>query len=60
MSLFQRITIALARSPMMGRSMRAMAARSSLARRFVGGADVEAAVQDVEDVPAELPTEEVN
>lgn len=45
MSLFQRTTIALARSPMMGRAMRAMAARSSLARRFVGGADVEAAVQ---------------
>ncbi|WP_315140304.1 proline dehydrogenase family protein [Achromobacter marplatensis] len=45
MNLFQRTTIALARSPMMGRAMRAMAARSSLARRFVGGADVEAAVQ---------------
>ncbi|CAB3686493.1 proline dehydrogenase family protein [Achromobacter pestifer] len=45
MSLFQRTTIALARSPTMGRAMRALAARSSLARRFVGGADVDAAVQ---------------
>lgn len=45
MSIFQRTTIALARSPLMGRAMRAMAARTSLARRFVGGADVEAAVQ---------------
>ncbi|WP_454668605.1 proline dehydrogenase family protein [Achromobacter kerstersii] len=45
MSIFQRTTIALARSPLMGRTMRAMAARTSLARRFVGGADVDAAVQ---------------
>ncbi|WP_447577440.1 proline dehydrogenase family protein [Achromobacter kerstersii] len=45
MSILQRTTIALARSPLMGRTMRAMAARTSLARRFVGGADVDAAVQ---------------
>lgn len=45
MSIFQRTTIALARSPLMGRAMRTVAARSSLARRFVGGADVDAAVQ---------------
>ena len=45
MSIFQRTTIALARSPWMGSAMRAMAARTSLARRFVGGADVAAAVQ---------------
>lgn len=45
MSIFQRTTIALARSPWMGSAMRAVAARTSLARRFVGGADVAAAVQ---------------
>lgn len=45
MSIFQRTTIALARSPWMGRAMRTVATRSSLARRFVGGADVDAAVQ---------------
>lgn len=45
MSIFQRTTIALARSPAMGRAMRAVAARTSLAQRFVGGADVDAAVR---------------
>lgn len=45
MSMFQRTAIALARSPVAGRAMRALAARSSLAGRFVGGADVEAAVR---------------
>ncbi|MCZ8408078.1 proline dehydrogenase family protein [Achromobacter dolens] len=45
MSLFQKTAIALARSPGAGRAMRALAARTSLARRFVGGADVEAAVR---------------
>ncbi|NMU93427.1 proline dehydrogenase [Achromobacter ruhlandii] len=45
MSLFQKTAIALARSPGVGRAMRALAARTSLARRFVGGADVEAAVR---------------
>nr|WP_314362587.1 proline dehydrogenase family protein [uncultured Achromobacter sp.] len=45
MSIFQRTTIALARSPVMGRAMRAVAARSSLAQRFVGGTDVHAAVR---------------
>ncbi|MFY3131975.1 proline dehydrogenase family protein [Achromobacter ruhlandii] len=45
MSLFQKTAIALARSPGTGRAMRALAARTSLARRFVGGADVEAAVR---------------
>ncbi len=44
MSIFQRTTIALARSPAAGTAMRAIANRSSLARRFVGGASVEAAV----------------
>ncbi|MEN4922311.1 proline dehydrogenase family protein [Achromobacter spanius] len=45
MSIFQRSTIALARSPAVGGAMRAMAARSSLARRFVGGADLESALR---------------
>jgi len=45
MSIFQRTTIALARSPAAGRAMRAIARRSSLARRFVGGASVDEAVQ---------------
>lgn len=45
MSIFQRTTIALARSPAMGRAMRAVAARTSLAQRFVGGADVDTAVR---------------
>jgi len=45
MSLFQRTAIALARNPVAGRAMRALAARSSLAGRFVGGADVDAAVR---------------
>ncbi len=45
MSMFQRTAIALARSPGVGRAMRAMAARTSLAARFVGGADVDAAVR---------------
>ena len=45
MSIFQRTTIALARSPAMGRAMRVVAARTSLAQRFVGGADVDAAVR---------------
>lgn len=45
MSIFQRTTIALARSPAMGRAMRSVAARTSLAQRFVGGADVDAAVR---------------
>ncbi|MFP3711708.1 proline dehydrogenase, partial [Paraburkholderia sp. SIMBA_009] len=45
MSLFQKTAIALARSPDAGRAMRALAARTPLARRFVGGADVEAAVR---------------
>lgn len=45
MSMFQRTAIALARNPVAGRAMRALAARSSLAGRFVGGADVEAAVR---------------
>ncbi|MFP3745450.1 proline dehydrogenase family protein [Achromobacter sp. SIMBA_011] len=45
MSLFQKTAIALARSPGAGRAMRALAARTPLARRFVGGADVEAAVR---------------
>lgn len=45
MSIFQRTTIALARSPAVGQAMRAMAARTSLARRFVGGADVHEAVR---------------
>ncbi|MFD4840992.1 proline dehydrogenase family protein [Achromobacter sp. NPDC058515] len=45
MSIFQRTAIALARSPGVGRAMRTMAARSPLARRFVGGADVDAAVR---------------
>ncbi|MCM2574908.1 hypothetical protein NAT65_27770, partial [Achromobacter xylosoxidans] len=40
MSLFQKTAIALARSPGAGRAMRALATRSSLARRFVGGADI--------------------
>ncbi|MGE8631621.1 proline dehydrogenase family protein [Achromobacter denitrificans] len=43
--MFQRTAIALARNPVAGRAMRALAARSSLAGRFVGGADVEAAVR---------------
>lgn len=45
MSIFQKTTIALARSPAVGHMMRAMAARTSLARRFVGGADVDEAVR---------------
>lgn len=45
MSLFQKTAIALARSPGIGRSMRALAARTSLARRFVGGADIAGAVR---------------
>ncbi|MDT4823825.1 Proline dehydrogenase [compost metagenome] len=45
MSMFQRAAIALARNPLAGRAMRNLAARSSLARRFVGGADVDAAVR---------------
>ena len=45
MSIFQKTTIALARSPAVGQMMRAMAARTSLARRFVGGADVDEAVR---------------
>ncbi|MGE8688721.1 MAG: proline dehydrogenase family protein [Achromobacter sp.] len=45
MSMFQRTAIALARNPMAGRAMRSLAARSSLARRFVGGADADAAVR---------------
>ncbi len=45
MSIFQKTTIALARSPAVGQAMRAMAARTSLARRFVGGADVDEAVR---------------
>ena len=45
MSLFQKTAIALARSPGVGRSMRALATRTSLARRFVGGADVASAVR---------------
>ncbi|QVQ29023.1 proline dehydrogenase family protein [Achromobacter deleyi] len=45
MSIFQKATIALARSPVAGRAMRTMAARSTLARRFVGGADVDEAVR---------------
>lgn len=45
MSIFQRTTIALARSPAAGKAMRAIARRSSLARRFVGGASVDDAVQ---------------
>ncbi|MGY6269646.1 proline dehydrogenase family protein [Achromobacter denitrificans] len=43
--MFQRTAIALARNPVAGRAMRALAARSSLARRFVGGADIDAAVR---------------
>ncbi|MFY3700642.1 proline dehydrogenase family protein [Achromobacter xylosoxidans] len=45
MSLFQKTAIALARSPGAGRAMRALATRSSLARRFVGGADIAEAVR---------------
>lgn len=45
MSIFQKTTIALARSSTVGRVMRAMAARTSLARRFVGGAEVGEAVR---------------
>lgn len=45
MSIFQKATIALARSPAAGRAMRTMALRSALARRFVGGADVDEAVR---------------
>lgn len=45
MSLFQKTAIALARSPGIGRSMRALATRTSLARRFVGGADIASAVR---------------
>ncbi|WP_417224376.1 proline dehydrogenase family protein [Achromobacter spanius] len=45
MSIFQRTTIALARSPAMGRAMRAVAARTSLAQRFVGGAGGDTAVR---------------
>lgn len=45
MSLFQKTAIALARSPGIGRSMRALATRTSLARRFVGGADIAGAVR---------------
>ncbi|WMD22874.1 proline dehydrogenase family protein [Achromobacter seleniivolatilans] len=45
MSIFQKTAIALARSSALGRAMRTLAARSSLARRFVGGADVGAAVR---------------
>ncbi|MEN5345241.1 proline dehydrogenase family protein [Achromobacter mucicolens] len=45
MSIFQKTTIALARSPAVGQAMRAMAARTSLARRFVGGAGVGEAVR---------------
>ncbi len=45
MSMFQRTAIALARSPLAGRAMQSLATRSSLARRFVGGADVDEAVR---------------
>lgn len=45
MSLFQKTAIALARSPVAGRAMRALATRTSLARRFVGGADIAEAVR---------------
>lgn len=45
MSLFQKSAIALARSPSVGRAMRALAASTSLARRFVGGADIAQAVR---------------
>lgn len=45
MSLFQKTAITLARSPGIGRAMRGLAARTSLARRFVGGADVTQAVR---------------
>ena len=38
MSIFQKAAIALARSPGAGRLMRATAAGSALASRFVGGA----------------------
>ncbi len=44
MSLFQKSAIALARSPGVGRAMRALSAHTPLARRFVGGADVAQAV----------------
>jgi len=45
MSLFQKTAITLARSPGIGRAMRGLAARTSLARRFVGGADIDQAVR---------------
>lgn len=45
MSLFQKTAITLARSPGIGRAMRGLAARTSLAHRFVGGADVAQAVR---------------
>lgn len=45
MSLLQKSAIALARSRRVGRAMRAWAARTPLAQRFVGGADLAGAVR---------------